>query len=1120
MLGDPLPESFLGVAVPVTSSDLSAVQQQYAVSMSLQMPYNEASAANTQPFAGILPPPNPMYALSATPSTGYSGSPGPFSISSTPTSMSSYSPATTVTSKATSRVTQASPVKSRRSMIIRSTEESEDRTLSSVRESSASSSGSTARASVSASQDTGRPRTSWDRKASKVATEVRPRTAVPPPELAHLVNATPLPQQARVPVRPVRPSREGTPDYVGLRDPSPVVQSNLQSLPSIGHQRQASLESRGAGASSAPVPSRPRIVPPSKLPSRNPSPSPSQTSIISPTSKLPQPRGMTPDLASDSETGTKKAISRGTSPSKSGSRFGFFRRRTEPAPTTSTSTEKKTRKGPAAGTGHEGYGRYGLPRGRSGSTTSGGSGGGRSPSVDSVTGSVSRNPPSRKSSIASKGAPEMDDFLRERLAPVPLRGEGPIPSDNRPQTQQSRTKDDRSVSPHKRQVPAVSQTKDTLRSTARQPAMEATSAAQPGRGTLPIKRDRSTPSEGQRSGRFGFRNIGNKRLSRMSTNLESKPSTVLSSQNSSNVSNDSQLSLQGPSTKASAQKPAPKQPGKLTKKWNFFQRSQTAPVKEVPVLEPSPELQTQRMSRSTAHYALAEERGKIDMDELERIMQEANESPDEMDTADVTEGIDPEIVLLPESSYVESNAFASAVPDSTRQDLQDPQTPRNERGHSMLLPDPPVFPPPNLERHNRSVSPKVQLRRDSPERYVLPAPERISPILTTVLDPVEAAEKSPTSPLVPMPPQRQPRLQQVGRIPQVKRDRERKLSVHSFSRPFGSDASPAYQQQSPAIDSESPQIPQEEALQHPALRDIVGQLRVHSTIDELETPELKRHSSQTATTIDATAPDNIEDFLTFPPRKDSDFSASTSSGHPSFKTLFATAPATFPLTMTSMEDEVWREYDDFIDEVLWTPDTVAPFSKTQKSSNGIPSGIQGKPMMQVRRPSNEASSIGHTNAMATHAPSLPPILTPNSPYSVTDFLAAYGAGRLSMATADATSPAAVRASTISTRLSIPSSSHPTVSSHLAMSQSTTQTDQEDTSDCETSSSFDEEDDGPASMANLRFGALMTSKWLSFGRVLFSPAHNELKDPHEDRVLVVDGLGKGMSCSSLQFSYVH
>lgn len=48
------------------------------------------------------------------------------------------------------------------------------------------------------------------------------------------------------------------------------------------------------------------------------------------------------------------------------------------------------------------------------------------------------------------------------------------------------------------------------------------------------------------------------------------------------------------------------------------------------------------------------------------------------------------------------------------------------------------------------------------------------------------------------------------------------------------------------------------------------------------------------------------------------------------------------------------------------------------------------------------------------------------------------------------------------------------------------------------------------MADLRFGALMTSKWLSFGRVLFSPVHFQLKDVNEDRVLVIDGTGKDWS----------
>jgi SAM-dependent methyltransferase len=50
-----------------------------------------------------------------------------------------------------------------------------------------------------------------------------------------------------------------------------------------------------------------------------------------------------------------------------------------------------------------------------------------------------------------------------------------------------------------------------------------------------------------------------------------------------------------------------------------------------------------------------------------------------------------------------------------------------------------------------------------------------------------------------------------------------------------------------------------------------------------------------------------------------------------------------------------------------------------------------------------------------------------------------------------------------------------------------------------------------SMANLRFASLMTSKWLSFGRVLFSPAHFKLEnDLNKDRILVLDWLGRDWS----------
>ncbi|KAJ4332740.1 hypothetical protein N0V87_008166 [Didymella glomerata] len=91
----------------------------------------------------IYPIPTPHYATSATPSTRYAESPGAFSISSTATSMTSYSPATAI-SKPAYRVRQVSPLESRPPVSRhRTPDEPSIRTthgLSTVRESSTSSS--------------------------------------------------------------------------------------------------------------------------------------------------------------------------------------------------------------------------------------------------------------------------------------------------------------------------------------------------------------------------------------------------------------------------------------------------------------------------------------------------------------------------------------------------------------------------------------------------------------------------------------------------------------------------------------------------------------------------------------------------------------------------------------------------------------------------------------------------------------------------------------------------------------------------------------------------------------------------------------------------------------------
>jgi hypothetical protein len=47
---------------------------------------------------------------------------------------------------------------------------------------------------------------------------------------------------------------------------------------------------------------------------------------------------------------------------------------------------------------------------------------------------------------------------------------------------------------------------------------------------------------------------------------------------------------------------------------------------------------------------------------------------------------------------------------------------------------------------------------------------------------------------------------------------------------------------------------------------------------------------------------------------------------------------------------------------------------------------------------------------------------------------------------------------------------------------------------------------PVAQNELHYASLMVAKWLSFGRVLFSPAHDEIQAIPERHVLVIDGLG--------------
>lgn len=1147
---DPFAETVLGISLPPSSSILARSEPEMDA---LGKGFYDYEIGPTD----ILPLPTPQYALSATPSTRYSGSPGPFSVSSTPTSMSSYSPGTTL-SRNSHRTKTASPMQSRPPVTRhRTPEESNTRKahgLSTVRESSTSSS-STSTVVADASRQ--KEKQSPNRLATLPQSPSLPETnqmpmekprAQAPPEFAHLVDQSP--NSVPTARRPSRPSRDGTPEISGLRGPSPIIQSNMAIFPS-SHKRTVSTESKNGTNAAV----RPRMVVPAKAPSRLPSPSP--TTVISPTARVPK-RGSTPDIHTDREarrTSTLPAPGPAPSPNKT-ARFGFFSRRTKTEPIPSVKSDGKLqRKGPAAGTGHEGYGKYSV-RGRSGSSVSANSIG-RSASAGTTSESLNHTPSTRKSSMTSTHSGDMDDFYLSRLAPVVIRGAGSSSELSRsPEPLQSTSSLDVSIRSTQEPRPANShapQSVVTNKPTLLPSAMPDTARAGSPMKKTPLGRRRPSDSDDE-SKRSFLPALASRRTSRAVKPSEASAATKSTTTNSQTVAKSRKDSLaeaavEGKegrwlksSKKAAKVDKTEKEAPKPSKRWNFFQRAHAGPRADTPVaVAPTTKAAAGPVSRSVAHYALMDQ-SQLDMNDIEQLMKEAN-TPDE----------------------------------GTENALSDDEPERKERMQSMLLPPKPVLPP-SFVPPVRSASPKVTLHAQQQSQLPPPAqpapqprqqltvntdipsehqtsarqslaeftpidlsppsspfgppslfkedavsPPGYAPVPVSVPVPIvafkEVAFDPQTSPVgePPVsPPPRPSRLPQVGRIPQVISTRRpaRRPSSQSFSRPFAAD------QPRPAV------IPR---TSFDSIGSVVATAPLSEPYPILHGLSALSHGSAIASMSPPSDESNAQsEFFKFPPRKDSEVSYSSSSGVWSFAPAFGTAIVPGPEVPMS-EDELWNEYDDLLDDVLSPVN-----SRTSQDRTTVRSQHPSLEPLPLNIKTAEDSTPCEFSTKDVSYPSLHlrrsrllavlhSTQSPTSPVSFSEFIQEYGERKISVidpVTGRLSLPSSPRLSTgsvtkRSTRSSLPASLSLSARQSKATLASRSSKDRDSTTanryrDTRLMEMAETQADGLVNMANLRFGALMTSKWLSFGRVLFSPVHFELKDPNEDRVLVIDGLGKDWS----------